>query len=289
MTRSRAFPRRPTARRTPNFKPNTTGDARVLFTSRSTTPRRPSYFDPITQQSTTIVPAIDSLNTKRRGPADARQRPRLVALGRHPDRLWRRPARSTRRHPLRRRRPQRRRRYATPTPVPCSSPARAPFGFIPGQGFVDPGQRHPVDRSRTTTSSTTGDAPISITPDGLLAADTLRPLSSGAPFFRGNIFQRQPGGQRPPRRGHQRRLAPGRQRRRQLALGQHRPDLHRPRHDRAGRPRTSSGACSRRSARTRLRPRSSPSPSPRSCSPSRAPCPARSWPTARPSHAPASR
>ncbi len=34
-----------------------------------------------------------------------------------------------------------------------------------------------------------GEAPISITPDGLPATDPLRPLSSGNPFFRGNILQ----------------------------------------------------------------------------------------------------
>ena len=35
----------------------------------------------------------------------------------------------------------------------------------------------------------TTETPISETPNGLLAADTLRPLSSGAPYFRGNILQ----------------------------------------------------------------------------------------------------
>ncbi len=34
------------------------------------------------------------------------------------------------------------------------------------------------------------EAPIGITPNGLLAADPLRPLQSGNPFFRGNIMQR---------------------------------------------------------------------------------------------------
>src|SRR5207248_5797479 len=33
-------------------------------------------------------------------------------------------------------------------------------------------------------------APIGIEPNGLLAADSLRPLSSGNPFFRGNVMQR---------------------------------------------------------------------------------------------------
>ena len=34
------------------------------------------------------------------------------------------------------------------------------------------------------------EAPVSVTPNGLLAADSLRPLQSGNPFFRGNIMQR---------------------------------------------------------------------------------------------------
>ena len=52
--------RRPEA--TPSFKPNTIGDAQVLFTSFADDTATTSFFDPITQTSTTIVPAIDSDN-----------------------------------------------------------------------------------------------------------------------------------------------------------------------------------------------------------------------------------
>src|SRR5205085_1124758 len=65
--------------------------------------------------------------------------------------------------------------------------------FIPGLGFVtqDNGTRFMITNNNFLDNANN---PVSITPDGLLAADTLRPLSSGAPFFRGNVFARNPAG-----------------------------------------------------------------------------------------------
>ena len=53
------------------------------------------------------------------------------------------------------------------------------------------GTRYSVTNNLITDNA---DAPMSNTPNGLLAADTLRPLASGHPFYRGNIFQRNIGG-----------------------------------------------------------------------------------------------
>ncbi len=44
----------------PGFKPNSAEDAKVLFTSLYDNVASTSYFDPSTQQTTIIVPAIDS-------------------------------------------------------------------------------------------------------------------------------------------------------------------------------------------------------------------------------------
>ena len=90
------------------------------------------------------------------------------------------------------------------------------------------------------------DAPMAISPDGLLAGDPQRPLQSGHPFFRGNVLvnndinglavlalpsypARRSGGAglRPQQHG----LHP----RRQLRVGHHRPRLCRPGFDHSGR------------------------------------------------------
>ena len=46
-----------------NFKPNTIGDAQVLFTTTNDNSATTSYFNPLTGKSTIIVPAINVLNT----------------------------------------------------------------------------------------------------------------------------------------------------------------------------------------------------------------------------------
>jgi hypothetical protein len=166
---------------TPGFKANTTGDAQVLFTSAYDNTATTSYFDPNTGKSTIIVPAIDTLDS-----GGANQ------------------------------------------PSPGNVPAAAYWGQIDlgsgsygtideavvryGGSFINTAGGSMINNALSFMNNTAGldsvstlgtrysvtnnefddnfDAGMSIEPDGLLAADPLRPLASGAPFFRGNIFQR---------------------------------------------------------------------------------------------------
>jgi hypothetical protein len=163
----------------PNFKPNPNTDAGILFTSLFDNTASTSYFDPVTGLSTQIVAPQDSANT---GPVNPNQ----------------------------------------PTPGNVTSAAR--WGGIQidssaiavindstiqyGGGLVNStggsGGRHALQFVGATGSGSVGtgthvsitnnnfisnaDVPIDITPNGLLAADPQRPLLSGNPFMRGNVF-----------------------------------------------------------------------------------------------------
>ena len=211
----------------PNFKPPTVGDTGILFTSL--------YDDTATTfhvnadgTKTTYVPAINSAN---RGAGAAQ--PTKGAWG----------------------------------SVDIISGSRAVIDeaeFRYGGGFVNY-QGHSQQSSNVlnftgafrgsggtpvyitnNTFDNNQDAPMAISPDGLLAGDPQRPLQSGHPFFRGNVLVNNdinglavlalpsypvggPGGAgfRP----QQRLLHP----RRQLRLGLHRPGLCPPGFDHSGR------------------------------------------------------
>ena len=190
-----------------NFKPEATGDARVIFTSALDNAATTSFFDPVTQTSRTIVPPIDVLNTKGvnqplPGQAQPFQRwgsltitsgaeavideadfdyggDQLNVLGGTTQRnvLTLNGSDST--------------TIATPNPIiPPVPPATLPtlpatattFTMTPGLG----------GRVMVTNDnfSDNENAPVGVDPDAMLAADPQTPLSSGAPFFRGNVFQR---------------------------------------------------------------------------------------------------
>lgn len=166
--------------RLPGFKPNTTGDARVIFTSFADDLATTSYFDPITQVTTTIVPAIDSDNN---GSANQPLPGNVPALSR-----W--------------------------GSLSIVSGARAVIDESEiryGGGFVNVPAGSLLSQNVLSFTSFSGffggtggtfvsvtnnnfndnqDAPMAIRPNGLLAADPLVPLSSGNPFFRGNVMER---------------------------------------------------------------------------------------------------
>ena len=166
----------------PNFKANTIGDARAIFTSLYDNTATTSYFDPIAQTTTVIVPAIDSANTGTNNPLQ---------------------------------------------PTPGNVPALARWGSIsyyPGTyGIIDEATLEYGGGSLNIAGGTTtrqvlslfgggfrgfsssvgshvmitnnnfydnADAGIYIDPNGLAATNPLNPLSSGHPFFRGNVLQR---------------------------------------------------------------------------------------------------
>lgn len=180
----------------PNFKPNSTGDARVIFTSALDNTATTAYYDPITQQSTTIVPPIDSLNTGGAGQPTPGNVPSNSRWGRFQinsgvsgtiDEAEFRYGGGTQNVPGG--------NNGDPGVLQFTGAAGGSFQFIPGQGFVFSftgfGTRMSVTNNNFFDNN---DVPMSITPNGLLAADTLRPLTSGHPYFRGNLFQRNPGG-----------------------------------------------------------------------------------------------
>ena len=170
----------------PSFVPPVVGDAPVLFTSLFDDAATTAFLDPITGISTTIVPTVDTDNS---GPTNLPTPGNVPALAR-----W--------------------------GGISITSGAKlfvdeAHFQY--GGGSVNDPKGTIAQRdvlafegaggSRVFGGGTIGafgtqayvtnndftdnqQAPISVSPDGLLAADPLRPLISGNPFFRGNILQR---------------------------------------------------------------------------------------------------
>jgi hypothetical protein len=181
---------------TAGFKPNTTGDAQVLFTSTFDNAATTSFFDPLTGLSTVIVPSIDSLNTGGTGQptpgnvADTSRWGRVQlnsgSYGTLDEVTF---------------------RYGggglnvpggtdfDPAVLQFTGAAGAGLFSVPGLGDFfgsnDRGTRFLVTNNNFFDNK---DVPMSIQPNGLLAADTIHPLASGHPFFRGNVFQRNLGG-----------------------------------------------------------------------------------------------
>jgi len=181
---------------TPGFVPNTTGDANVLFTSALDNVATTSYFDPLTQQTTIIVPAIDSLNSGGIGqpsPGGVPTSSRWASVNYQSGSFGTFDEATL--------------RYGgTALNVPGGSlfpgfdvpsgvlnfvgASGGSFSYANGQFVFNGGALGTRLMVTNNTFTDNLDVPMSINPDGLYAADTLRPLSSGAPFFRGNIFQR---------------------------------------------------------------------------------------------------
>jgi large repetitive protein len=88
--------------------------------------------------------------------------------------------------------------FSTPTPIQpgATVPTTAPNGFgtrvmvtnnvFQFNGIINPNNAN--DYSANPPNGPLATAAIQITPDGLLAADPLRPLASGNPFFRNNVL-----------------------------------------------------------------------------------------------------
>ncbi len=169
----------------PGFKPENTGDARVVFTSLFDDNARTYFVDPNTGAQTTIVAPIDSDNAGSTN---------LPTPGNVPDLA----------------------RWGGISILSGVKTVIDEANFYYGGGTVNEpsgtiGQRDVLAFQGAGGNSAFGvtvgalgtrayitnndfydnkEAPMSITPNGLLAADPLRPLISGNPFFRGNIMQR---------------------------------------------------------------------------------------------------
>ena len=171
------------------FNPDSTTDAQVVFTSAFDNTATTQYVNPITGATTQIVPAVDSLNsggvnqpTPGNVPAAARWGGVEIfsgSFGIVNDATF---------------------QYGggnlnlpggTTTYNGVLNFTGAFGGLFNGGIPTGDGTRFMVSNNNFYDNA---DVPMSIQPDGLLAADTLRPLASGAPYFRGNVFQRNPGG-----------------------------------------------------------------------------------------------
>ena len=171
------------------------GDARVLFTSTLDNTATTSYFDPLTGQSTQIVAPLDTLNTG----TSLQPTPGNVLVNSR----WGNISIETGAYGTIDESEMRYGGGQVNAPGGTVSDngvlnfvgaSGGRFIFIPGQGFVF--QNTSLGTRVMTTNNNffdNADVPMSITPNGLFAADTLRPLSSGHPYFRGNIFQRNAG------------------------------------------------------------------------------------------------
>ncbi len=173
-------PTLPNGQPNPNFKPNPNSDANVVLTSIFDNLASTQYFDPTTGLATQIVAPSDSANT---GPNS----PLQPTTGNVPDAS----------------------RWGG---IQIDSPAVAVIndttvqfggGLVNTAGGSTP--RHALQFVGASGSGSNGtgthvsitnnnwysnaDTPIQTTPNGLLAADPLRPLQSGNPFLRGNVFQ----------------------------------------------------------------------------------------------------
>ena len=162
------------------FRANTSGDANALFTSLYDNLASTSYFDPGTGLTIPIVVPLDSANTGPNNPLQP------TASGVSPQARW--------------------------GGIQIDSPAVAVIDEATiqfGGGLVNTAGgstgRHALEIAGASGFFGSGsgahisitnnnwfgnaDVPMNITGDGLLAADPQRPLLSGNPFFRGNIFQ----------------------------------------------------------------------------------------------------
>ena len=185
-------PNLPNGSPNPNFKPDTIGDAQVVFTSLYDNTATTSYFDPIAQTTTVIVPAIDSPNTGANNPFQPKpgnvpDLARWGSISYYPGAYGIMDEATL--------------EYGGGTlNVAGGTTSRQVLTLYASEGgsTIDPttgfaiatpgsGSRVMVTNNNFYDNS---DAGIYIDPDGLAATDPLTPLSSGHPFFRGNILQR---------------------------------------------------------------------------------------------------
>jgi hypothetical protein len=180
--------------RTPNiaagdvgFRPPTTGDARVILTSIYDDAATTFYVNPNTGAQTTIVPPLDSDNggsflqpTPGNVPALARWGGISVLAGAIAvidEAIFQYGGGSV-------------------NTANGTIDQRDVLAFYGAEGVGRSAFGTTVNAPGTRAWITNNDffdnreAPISVEPDGLLAADPLRPLQSGNPFFRNNVMQR---------------------------------------------------------------------------------------------------
>jgi large repetitive protein len=172
----------------PGFLPPTVGDAHVLFTSLFDAAATTSFFDPTTGKSTIIVPAIDTANN---GGVNQPTPGNVPPLARWGDIA------------------------ITSGALLVMDEATVQFGggsvntaigttvqrdalaFVGANGDSAFGVSDPFNPAFGSRAFVTNNdffdnqqAAMSVEPNGLLAADPLRPLASGNPFIRGNLLQR---------------------------------------------------------------------------------------------------
>ncbi len=166
----------------PAYVYNTTGDARVIFTSLFDDAATTSYFDPITQQTTTIVAANPGVST---GAGSLQPTSGNVpTLAR-----WGGVAITTGARLIL---DETELRYGggSVNSNAGTIQQRDVLSFIGASQF---GFGSALGTRALVTSNNFFDnleAPISNEADGMLAGDLQRPLISGSPFFRGNVLQR---------------------------------------------------------------------------------------------------
>lgn len=173
-----------------DFRNNTTGDAKVIFTSFFDDDATTVFRDPNTGQATTIVPAIDTDSGGRvflPTPGNPQDRGRwggikitAGAVGVIDEAEFRYGGGSVN----------------VPTGTIGQRDVIAledAFGFVTNYDGVN---KTTVGALGSTVKITNNDfydnneAPLSVNANGLLAADPLRPLTSGNPYFRGNVMLR---------------------------------------------------------------------------------------------------
>ncbi len=170
------------------FRPNTIGDAKVLFTTLFDDNATTTFFDPTTGQTRTIV-AANLTDNDATNPAPTpgvapplNQRWGSIsvtpgAIGVFDEAEWRFGGGSV----------------ITPSlTFPFRSVLDLTDDIVDFTSAIFVGNQQVGARVSITNNDffDNFDAPIVIEPDGLLAADPLRPLQSGNPFFRGNVMQR---------------------------------------------------------------------------------------------------
>ncbi|WP_406696071.1 S8 family serine peptidase [Singulisphaera sp. Ch08] len=177
---------------TPGFKPSSNEDAKVLFTSLYDNVASTSYFDASTQQSTIIVPPIDSGNSNGANQPSPNNVPVLARWGsisyqsgsvgvvnraefRYGGGLVNGPGVSV---------PN----QSVLSFITSDTPLRIRGGFAPDGTPVDELGTHVMVTNNDFFDNL--DTPMQIEPNGLMAGDAIRPLLSGHPYFRDNVMQR---------------------------------------------------------------------------------------------------
>jgi hypothetical protein len=173
------------------FTRETTADARVVFTSLYDAAASTSFIDPITSQATTIVAPINSANVPVTGgvaqyqptpgnvPEQARwgsvsiQSGGLAIINDAEFRYGGGPVNTT--------------ELTIPQQSVLAFITNFTFWPLPLNATPDLGTHAYITNNNFFDNL---DAAMQIEPNGLLAADPLRPLQSGHPFFRGNVMQR---------------------------------------------------------------------------------------------------